>query len=1184
MIRSPFYIAGGVGLLFLFSVPSATSTAPAADFGDNAEFATLAKRDWTDAATRLNLDGSGPIKLALDAGEASGINYFSIQQSKFRARGRKKTVPRGPEDAVAAVVSQEPRFLARSVPAIAKADAADATSGGAAAATGDQAWIPLGPAPIPNGQTSPANENGISLTQSPVSGRTGAIQVHPTNPNIAYVGTAQAGLYRTMDGGATWTPLLDNALTLAVGSVKIDPSDPSRVIVGTGEGVFSGDSFAGVGIYVITGADSATPVLNGPYNIGTDGKDVLTGRCVKGLAVDNTGEVVFASTVTGIQGKTGVIPAGAPFRGLFRSTNFKSGSPTFEKLPVLNEVGPPVAATHDYRISAVVVEPGNANNVICGLVTADGAPPQGLYRSTNALSATPVFTKVLDTSGSDIGPVRLAINKNPTSGAVTVVAIDGTPNGDGENHGRVFVSTDAGATFTEKPNGRGFAGPQGFYNLGVDIHPTDGNIFYVVGTVGRNDQAGQVDVGDNGTFIFTRDGGANFEASTRTLHVDSHAVAVSPSNPNVVYTGNDGGIWRSNDAGLNWIDLNTPTFSATQFVGMAQHPIDRNFIIGGTQDNGTEFRRPDGTWKRADFGDGGFSAIDQNAENTEDVTMYHTYFNAQAALAGFARVLKSDCATEGQWAFRGAYLDIVPPSTIGIVLTLFPVCDGSEGVANNGVNPADFVNFYAPMALGPGNPNTVYFGTDKLYRSDDRGETMVAVSQPLSPSTAPPGFSPVSAIAISPQSDDVRLVGTNNGGVFATTVGGPLLPVRSASMPTTPVERTAIDPTNTKVAYVAFGGSFGSASPLAANGHIWKTTNLNAATPTWTPMGAGIPDVPVNGFAIDPQNPDHLYAGTDRGVYNSTDGGATWAAYGTALPNVSVFDLQIHNPSRLLRAATHGRGIWEIPLVLSPPQPPTTRLLNLATRANVGAGDRVLIGGLIITGTAQKRVIIRGLGPSLSDNGVPAEQTLQDPALELYDQDGVLIVRNDDWRDNQEAEIQETGLAPKRNNEAAIVRSLDPGRYTAVVFGKGGSTGIGLAETYDLGATGDPRLANISTRGFVETGDNVLIGGFIIGGGDAAAMSTIVTRAIGPSLSNANVPDPLQDPTVELFDANGTSIAFNDNWKQSQQAELEQAQLAPSDDREAAILRALPNGAYTAIVRGANDSTGTALVELYNVL
>ena len=245
----------------------------------------------------------------------------------------------------------------------------------------------------------------------------------------------------------------------------------------------------------------------------------------------------------------------------------------------------------------------------------------------------------------------MAIQRDAATGTVTIVAVTGETNDDNtttRNQGKVWKSTNGGQTWTEKIAGRGFAGGQGFYNLGVDIDPNNPNNFYVVGTLSAATQAGTTDIGDNGTFMFTRDGGTTFGASVRTLHVDSHCVGVAPSNPAVIYTGNDGGIWKTVDAGANWLDANTAGFSATQFSGLAVHPTDRNFTLGGTQDNGTELRLPDGTWRRADFGDGGFALIDQSAGDNENVTMYHTYYNAKTVLEGFSRVLKTSCANEGQ--------------------------------------------------------------------------------------------------------------------------------------------------------------------------------------------------------------------------------------------------------------------------------------------------------------------------------------------------------------------------------------------------------------------------------------------------------------------------------------------------------------------------------------------------------
>jgi hypothetical protein len=369
-------------------------------------------------------------------------------------------------------------------------------------------------------------------------------------------------------------------------------------------------------------------------------------------------------------------------------------------------------------------------------------------------------------------------------------------------------------------------------------------------------------------------------------------VGVAPSNSSVIYTGNDGGVWRSNDTGLHWIDRNTSTFSATQFQSVAVHPTDANFSIGGTQDNGTNFFKPDRTWTRIDFGDGGYALIDRNATDTENVTMYHTYFNATGVLIGFGRVLRTSCATEGQWSFKGAF---TPPVDTTIH------CDGTTDTFN-GISLSDPVNFYAPVALGPGNPNTVYFGTNKLYRSTDKGDTMTVVSQTFT--------SNVSAIGISAANDNVRIVGLNNGQVFATITGSnPMTDIAQTGMPPKYLARAVIDPNNEDTAYVVFNGN------AILGQHVWKTTDLNntgTGTVHWTAIDVSpFADVSVNAFVVDPANSSHLYAGTDRGVYYSPDGGSSWSFYGTGLPDVAVFDLAISSDGHL-RAATHGRGIYEI--------------------------------------------------------------------------------------------------------------------------------------------------------------------------------------------------------------------------------------------------------------------------------
>ncbi len=250
--------------------------------------------------------------------------------------------------------------------------------------------------------------------------------------------------------------------------------------------------------------------------------------------------------------------------------------------------------------------------------------------------------------------------------------------------------------------------------------------------------------------------------------------------------------------------------------------------------------------------------------------------------------------------------------------------------------------------------------------------------------------------------------------------------------------------------------------------------------------------------------------------------------------------------------------------------------LNISTRVNVLNGDNALIGGFIITGNDSKFVIIRGIGPS---SGVPG--ALADPTLELFS-GNTSIATNNNWRDTQESIIENTGIPPGNDLEAAIVRFMTPGSYTAVLRGNGGGTGIGLVEAYDLNSDNtNSQLANISTRGLVQTGDNVMIGGIILGGGTGA--NQVLVRALGPSLGQVGVPNPLADPTLGLYDGQGMLIRFNDDWRQEQQAEIQATGIPPTNNLESAIIEILPPGNYTAIVAEYHGVTGVGLVEVYNL-
>ena len=697
-------------------------------------------------------------------------------------------------------------------------------------------WTAIGPAPI------------IAGSQRH-SGRVIAIAVHPTNPDIVYVGAAQGGLYRSTNGGASWTALMDGAQSLAIGAIAIAPSNPEIVYVGTGEPNFSLDSFFGVGVYRIDNA-STTANLTGPLNKDAGNIDVFTGRGVGEIIVNPTdANTIFVGTTSGLGGIGGVQNNVLPSRGIYRSTNAATAAPTFAKLTGL-------AANVNASIRDLAIDPNNANVMVAGVVAA--GPTGGIYTSTNALSATPTFTQTqsyVGTTTSELTTEFAAIHPVGNANATFYAAT-------GNLGGRVLISTDGGATWTQQIDNN-FCTTQCFYDVAIAVDPTNVNRLYLGG-------APALIAG------FSTTGGTSFTEGGSGVHVDTQALEVAPSNPAIVYLGTDGGIYKSTNSGVNYTHLNTAQFFATQFMSIAVHPTDANFTIGGTQDNGTNFYNPAGdSWTRVDGGDGGYTVIDQNAADLTNVRMYHTYFSQTNNIVGYA----TRGTTTAGWSFRG--------------------CNG--GVPNNGINCTDPVLFYAPLEGGPGTPNSIYYGTDRLYRSGDLSVTHTIVSQAFG--------TPLSAIGISPQNDNVRIVGLANGGLFGTNAGGTTLTDFDPSNQVTNgfIARTVIDPNNSSIAYVTVS-NFGVAN-------VFKTTNLNTGTPTWTNISAGIPQVPVSAFVVDQANSNTLYAGTDIGVYVSTNGGMSWSPFGTGLPRVAVFDMAITNASpRKLRVATHGKGMYEIPL------------------------------------------------------------------------------------------------------------------------------------------------------------------------------------------------------------------------------------------------------------------------------
>jgi glucose/arabinose dehydrogenase len=289
----------------------------------------------------------------------------------------------------------------------------------------------------------------------------------------------------------------------------------------------------------------------------------------------------------------------------------------------------------------------------------------------------------------------------------------------------------------------------------------------------------------------------------------------------------------------------------------------------------------------------------------------------------------------------------------------------------------------------------------------------------------------------------------------------------------------------------------------------------------------------------------------------------------------SPVDLQVGPDGCLYYLARGGNGqVFKVSAIASQAQ-------DISSRARVITGENVMIGGFIITGTAAKRVIVRGMGPSLQQSNVP--DPLADPVLELHGPTGALITSNNNWKETQQTEIANSQLAPQNDLESAIIATLQPGAYTAIVKGNNGGSGVGLVEVYDLDSAAASKLANISTRSFVQTGDNRLIGGFILGTNSGAAK--VIVRGIGPSLAQSGISNVLADPTLELRDGNGGLVRGNDNWQEdsTQATQITASGVAPGNPLESAIAASLLPGNYTVILAGQDGGTGVGVVELYNI-
>jgi len=628
--------------------------------------------------------------------------------------------------------------------------------------------------------------------------------------------------------------------------------------------------------------------------------------------------------------------------------------------------------------------------------------------------------------------------------------------------------------------------------------------------------------GCNGTMFSTATGGQSWTQISIPFW-DVKKIFLVPSQSAIIL-GTDQGLHKTINDGSTWQDLSGGVYSSI-LTAVAVHGSSiltavQDFSPILSFDAGSSWQQPVWTAANPPIGEDGCVLI-----NPADPNYWYTYTTAGYQYS----------ADAGQtFHFVGA---------AGLGFGTYERSGGTDIVA-----------------VDPGTPSTVYAASQSgIFKSVDSGVTMNPTNWPLTETTA---------IAVSPSDSSTIYVGTVSG-LYETKDGGAnwvkLNLADASGYPTT----IAINSRDASVILVGLSDGPGRGGGILQSfdrGEHFHLANTGLSTAVENLICCGVDTLSLR-FRADSM----VALASNTGVYLSTDLGDHWQnVSGNSVPG---YFSDVAWDGGYLYTSTFGEGVLRSQSVI--PTLPSAQLLNISTRLRVQTGDNVLIGGFIVTGSNNKQVLLRALGPTLSQFGVSG--VLADPTMELHNGTGALLASNDNWKDTQQSAIAATGLAPPNDLESAILHTFTPGSYTAVVRGKNNTTGVGLVEAYDINKAVDTTLTNISTRGFVSTDQNVMIGGFISGNG----IVRVIVRALGPTLSQFGVPNILADPTLEVRDVNGTLLASNDNWQDSQQAEINASGFAPPDTKESAIIIVRPAANTTAIVRGKNNTTGNALVEAY---
>ncbi|HEY3713480.1 MAG TPA: hypothetical protein VGL39_03050 [Jatrophihabitantaceae bacterium] len=746
-------------------------------------------------------------------------------------------------------------------------------------------WANVGPDPI-------VQVARTSNTFEAVSGRIGALAVRKDGTII--LGAAQGGIWTYDSTTKVWTSRTPDADTQSVGALAIAPSNDNIVYMGSGEGALSGDSYYGDGVYRSSDGGLTWKHVSG---------DLLDGQASTDIVVDPANaNHLYLSTVRGRGGaRRTTHPTQTPF-GVWESKD--GGAHWTLRKGTTNEI---------HGATDLVADPQNFK-VLWASFWGDG-----IYRSTDGGLTWASALGNLPAGNFAEGGTRFSLGLSHPAGAAhaTVYAgFDYFDLSDVYHKSSIYKTTDDGVSWTALPTGSGansvldYCTTQCFYDNEVKPDPTNPDVLYVEGSYGYNLSP------QSGGIYRSKDGGQTWQSLGYDLHPDFHAIAFQPNNTQHVVIGNDGGVWQSSTGGgrngagdplsaADWENLNgtvNPTTGAlvhstglriTQYTSMATVPNVPGQYWGGTQDNGTLRKSvANDRWFDQASGDGGQVIVDQTTPNPNSATLPAYVF--------------------------GTYFGISPyrydPTEVG---TFF----GNEAI-DGGIDLTDRAEFYVPWIQNRANPNQMFLGTYRLYRSNN-AETPSAgdvhwdvISPDLTtgcPGTAPNGARGclISAIG-SADGGDGTYVGTDDGVVSvspdAVTAASPSWhKVGTHSLPARPVTQFAVDRSNWRTAYVSYAG-FGAATP-GNKGHVFKTTDGGAH---WKNMTGSLPDVPVNSLVLDPSSDNIVYAGTDVGSFVSINGGTTWKRLGSGMPKVSVWQLDYDSSHGVLAAGTHGRGAYTL--------------------------------------------------------------------------------------------------------------------------------------------------------------------------------------------------------------------------------------------------------------------------------